>query len=150
MPVDYFWCKRKNTDLTQAFINTACAFYYYNTTAHVLLQYRSVTYTTFLPSLKYTLIQTECGKTKSKHLNASKCIRTSFVAKEIIRTNSEKKSKTSTTSTAQTIKFKWAYYLLKGSVKFSFTNFYATFTVCKVNLYATVTPLRKVCVMRFL
>ena len=88
--VDYFGCKRNNTDLTQAFINTPCAFYYNHTTAHALLQYRSATYTTFLPSLKYTLIQTECNKTKSKHLKASKCLRTSFVAKEIIRTNSEK------------------------------------------------------------
>ena len=91
--VDYFGCKRNNTDLTQAFINTPCAFYYNHTTAHVLLQYRSATYTTFLPSLKYTLIQTECNKTKSKHLKASKCLRTCFAAKEIIRTNSEKKPK---------------------------------------------------------
>ena len=44
--VDYFGCKRNNTDLTQGFINTPCAFYYHNTTAHVLLQYRSATYTT--------------------------------------------------------------------------------------------------------
>ena len=44
--VDYLGCKRNNTDLTQAFINTPCAFYYNNTTAHVLLQYRSATYTT--------------------------------------------------------------------------------------------------------
>ena len=76
-----------------SFHQNAMCFSYYNTTAHVLLQYRSATYTTFLPSLKYTLIQTECNKTKSKHLNASKCLRTSFVAKEIIRTNSEKKAK---------------------------------------------------------
>ena len=56
------------------------------------------------------------------------------------------------TITARRIKFKLTYYLLKGSVKFSFTKLYATFTVCKVNLYATVTPLelRKVCVMRLL
>ena len=46
--VDYFGCKRNNTDLTQAFINTPCAFFYYNTTAHVLLQHRSATYTTLL------------------------------------------------------------------------------------------------------
>ena len=54
------------------------------------------------------------------------------------------------TDTARTIKFKLAYYVLKGSVKFSFTKLYATFTVRKVNLYVTVTPLRKVCVMRLL
>ena len=86
--VDYFGCKRNNTDLTQGLINTPCASFY-KTTAYVLLQYRSATYTTFLPSLKYTLIQTECNKTKSKHLNASKFPRTSFVAEEIMRTNSE-------------------------------------------------------------
>ena len=85
--VDYFGSNRNNTD--------------YNTTAHVLLQYRSATYTTFLPSLKYTLIQTRWKKTKSKHLNASKCPRTSFVAEEIIRTNSETKSKTSTNRPAK-------------------------------------------------
>ena len=85
--VDYFGSNRNNTD--------------YNTTAHVLLQYRSATYTTFLPSLKYTLIQTGWKKTKSKHLNASKCLRTSFVAEEIIRTNSETKSKTSTNRPAK-------------------------------------------------
>ena len=44
--VDYFGSKRNNTDLTQDLINTPCAFFY-NTTAHVLLQYRSATYTTF-------------------------------------------------------------------------------------------------------
>ena len=86
---DNYWFLKsifQNGTSYTSFHQHAMCFPYYNTTAHVLLQYRSATYTTFLPSLKYTLIQTECSKTKSKHLNASKCLRTSFVAKEISRT----------------------------------------------------------------